>query len=72
MAATDRFFAAIKDVLLLTEEVKRLNKQLETLASSVEQMSNRIHDVDRRLVRIETMAEMTTQARQLPGPEPGQ
>ena len=56
MATTERFFKTLKDVLLLTEEVKRLNAQNEKL-------SDKVDAIDRRLIRIETMAELATQKR---------
>lgn len=51
MAISDRFFKVIKDVILITEEVKRLNGQFDKLGDKIEAM-------DRRLVRIETMVEI--------------
>lgn len=42
----------LMDVLKLTDEVKRLNKQTEVL-------SDRTLDIDKRLVRIETMVEIS-------------
>ncbi|MEA3290977.1 MAG: hypothetical protein U9Q71_01505 [Pseudomonadota bacterium] len=39
------------DVIKLTDEVKRLNRQTEKL-------SERTIDIDKRLVRLETMVEM--------------
>ncbi len=48
--------AGWKDILLdtlkLTDEVKRLNQQTEKL-------SERTHDIDKRLVRLETMVEIS-------------
>jgi hypothetical protein len=46
------FFSVLKDTLLLTEEVKRLNANTGKLADKVESM-------DMRLVRIETMIEIS-------------
>jgi hypothetical protein len=46
------------DVLKLTDEVKRLNQQTEKL-------SERTIDIDKRLVRLETMVEVAT-VRRLP------
>lgn len=51
MGATDKFFSAIKDVLVLTNEVKRL-------AGDVKDMEVNFRDVDRRVVRLETMVEI--------------
>jgi SMC interacting uncharacterized protein involved in chromosome segregation len=45
-------FTVLKDVILLTEAVKNLNASTEKLADKVE-------GIDKRLVRIETMAEMS-------------
>lgn len=47
------------DVLRLTDEVKRLN-------SATERLSERTIDIDKRLVRLETMVEVAGQ-RRLPG-----
>jgi hypothetical protein len=47
------------DVLKLTDEVKRLN-------GTTEKLSERTIDIDRRLVRLETMVEIA-QNRRLPG-----
>ena len=44
------------DVLQLTDEVKRLN-------SSTEKLSERTIDMDKRLVRLETMVEVVQQQR---------
>ena len=44
------------DVLTLTDEVKRLN-------SATEKLSERTIDMDKRLVRLETMVEVAQHAR---------
>ena len=59
VAATERFFKILRDVLLLTEEVKRLNNQNEKLGDKLDSM-------DRRLTRIETIAELSVGQRLLP------
>lgn len=46
----------LMDVLTLTEEVKRLD-------ASTEKLSERTIDIDRRLVRLETMVEIAQQNR---------
>lgn len=46
------------DVLKLTDEVKRLN-------STTEKLSERTVDMDKRLVRLETMVEVTQRRRLL-------
>jgi hypothetical protein len=47
------------DVLTLTDQVKRLN-------GATEELSERTIDIDKRLVRLETMVEIAGQ-RRLPG-----
>ena len=47
------------DVLKLTDEVNRLN-------AATEKLSERTIDIDKRLVRLETMVELSRQ-RRLPG-----
>jgi hypothetical protein len=51
MAALDRILDGVREVLRLTDEVKRLSEGLKELASQV-------REIDRRLVRIETFAEI--------------
>ncbi len=46
----------LMDVLTLTDEVKRLD-------ASTEKLSERTIDIDRRLVRLETMVEIAQQNR---------
>ncbi|NOR05450.1 MAG: hypothetical protein GQ575_04000 [Deltaproteobacteria bacterium] len=59
MGATDNFFKAIKDIMLLTNEVKGLTKEVINL-------SQKAREIDRRLIRIETMVEIS-QGKRLPG-----
>ncbi len=47
------------DTLKLTDEVKRLNRDIERLETHV-------INIDKRLVRLETMVEMTDRNRRLP------
>ncbi|WP_395378056.1 hypothetical protein [Marinicella sp. W31] len=42
---------AMKDVVLLSDKVDRTGKNVEKIA-------NKLEDIDRRLIRIETMAEL--------------
>lgn len=51
MTAFDRILDGIKEVLRATDEIKRLSEGVKMLAIEV-------RDIDRRLVRIETMAEI--------------
>jgi hypothetical protein len=58
VAALDRVIEGVKEVLRMSDEVKRLADSMKDLAAEVREM-------DRRLVRIETMAEIS--ARRSPG-----
>ena len=51
MAGLDRIIDGVREVLRMTDEVKRLPDGLKSLAIEV-------RDMDKRLVRIETMAEI--------------
>ncbi len=51
MAGLDRIIDGVREVLRMTDEVKRLSGGLKSLAIEV-------RDLDKRLVRIETMAEI--------------
>lgn len=51
MPAFDRILESVKQVLLVTEDIKRLSAAVQDLAREVREM-------DRRLVRIETMADI--------------
>ena len=51
MAALDRIIDGVKEVLRMSDEVRRLAEGMQALAAEVREM-------DRRLVRIETMAEL--------------
>ena len=51
MSGLDRIIAGVKEVLRMTDEVKRLSDGLKALAAEV-------REIDKRLVRIETLAEI--------------
>jgi len=51
MSAFERVLDGIREVLRATEEIKRLSEGLKAIAVEV-------RDIDRRLVRIETIAEI--------------
>lgn len=52
MAAIDRIIDGVKEVLRMTGEVKRLSDEVRSLAIDV-------REIDKRLVRIETLAEIS-------------
>jgi vacuolar-type H+-ATPase subunit D/Vma8 len=56
MAALDQIIEGVKEVLKMSGEIKRL-------AESVRELSAEIRDIDRRVVRLETMVELAQAAR---------
>lgn len=56
MAAFDQIVEGVKEVLRMSGEIKRL-------ADAVRELGVEVRDIDRRLVRIETMAEMAQSTR---------
>lgn len=53
---------ALKQVILLQDRVERMEGQLENIADDIDGLADVAHDLDKRLVRIETMIEMTARA----------
>lgn len=51
MSGFDRIIDGIKEVLRMSDEIKRLSEGLKSLATEM-------RDIDKRLVRIETFAEV--------------
>ncbi len=51
MGLGEKFFETIKEVLVLSEEVRGLTDEVKALSGDV-------RSIDRRLVRLETMVEM--------------
>ena len=56
MAAFDQIVEGVKEVLRMSGEIKRL-------ADAVRELGTEVRNIDRRLVRIETMAELAQSAR---------
>ena len=56
MAAFDQIVEGVKEVLRMSGEIKRL-------ADAVRELGTEVRDIDRRLVRIETMAELAQSTR---------
>lgn len=59
MSATEKFFKAIKDVIVLSNEVKGLSDEVRSL-------DGLLRDVDRRVVRVETILEIAQKQKLLP------
>lgn len=63
MSLADHFMSAAKQILLATENIKRLDEKVHRLADDVS-------GIDRRLIRIETYVEVgqrSPRRRSLPG-----
>lgn len=60
MSALGDALQGIKQLLLLQEQVRRLEAAGERQSQALERLADDIIGMDRRLVRIETMIEMTT------------
>lgn len=59
MSATEKFFKAIKDVIVLSNEVKGLSDEVRSL-------DGLLRDFDRRVVRVETILEIAQKQKLLP------
>lgn len=66
MSGIGEAVVALKNVMLLHERVEDLQKELERLASKQDQMSASITDIDKRLVRTETLVEVAMARREPP------
>lgn len=58
MGMTEKLLDAFKNMVALDSEVK-------TLVKRVDKMDDKLTDVDKRLVRLETMADISQQLRKL-------
>lgn len=58
MAIGDKLFELIKSSMILNERV-------QTLSEKVDRMDNDVKDINKRLVRIETLAELAQKSRLL-------
>jgi predicted nucleic acid-binding Zn-ribbon protein len=59
-------FAALKNVMLLHERVEDVQKELERLAGEQKELNRAVVDIDKRVIRIETMIEMSTRRTEQP------
>ena len=59
----------LADAIAVLKDVLRMRDDLDRLSKSVDKLANAADDIDRRLIRIETMVEIASKragARQLP------
>ena len=66
MSAWGDAYRAIESVILLRSRVEGLEKSLQRLLEDMTQQGRDVLDHERRLIRIETMIEMTGRAAQSP------
>ena len=53
----------LKNALLLNEKVERLEDGISGLAQDVKTLAEHVHGIDKRVVRIETMVEVSVASR---------
>lgn len=58
--------SAIKSVILMQSDIENLRKDIGELSSNVGGLKIFAHEIDKRVVRIETMIEMTSRGGQTP------
>lgn len=58
MGVTDRIFEQMQKMIVLGEKFEQLDGRVQSLALRLEKLDERITDVDRRLLRFETKAEI--------------
>ena len=73
MSVLDRVLTAVKDVVLLREQMKELRGDVTALGGDIKGLVDDIRDLDRRVARLEgateTMRVVTARQAQLPPPE---
>jgi hypothetical protein len=62
MSALSDAFTAIKSVMLLQERVEGVQRDVERLNADVRGLNDYVVAVDKRVIRIETMIEMSGRA----------
>ena len=63
MGLYDDIRDGLKRALLLNEKVESLDQSVSVLAKDVVRLADHVHEIDKRLVRIETLADMSRQGR---------
>ena len=66
MSTVGDILKSIREVLLLQSQVERLEEQIDEQNDELKRVSRDIVGIDKRLVRIETMIEMTARGSQPP------
>jgi hypothetical protein len=59
MSSVSDAFAALKNVMLMQERIDGLRNDITKNTIDLSRLTDRVFDLDKRVVRIETMIEMT-------------
>ena len=59
MSSVSDAFAALKNVMLMQERIDGLRNDITKNTVDLNRLTDRVFDLDKRVVRIETMIEMT-------------
>jgi hypothetical protein len=59
MSAMSDAFAALKNVMLLEERIEGLRSDMSRSADDLRSLTEKVHSLDKRVLRIETMIEMS-------------
>ena len=62
MTAAEKAMGVVKNVLIFRETLERINKEMAELRGDIKALSGNVIDIDKRLVRIETMIEMSSRS----------
>ena len=68
MSAAGDAYNALKNVMLMQERVDGLRSDISRTADDLRSLTEKVFEIDKRVVRIETMIEMTAPR----GPQPPQ
>ena len=63
MSATEKAIGAVKNVLLLRETLERIQKDLGEVQGDVSTLARDVVDIDKRVVRLETLVEVAAARR---------
>jgi hypothetical protein len=59
MSAMSDAFAALKNVMLMAERIDGLRSDMSRSADDLRSLTEKVHSLDKRVLRIETMIEMS-------------
>jgi len=59
MSAMTDAFAALKNVMLMEERIDGLRSDMSRSADDLRSLTEKVHSLDKRVLRIETMIEMS-------------